>query len=145
LSPARLPEKIEIGDQDAPDGSRSYPQPAQATEGGIETKKNDTELEHGSGNVYRDFGRPNAGLEQARAIVAAKIIDILDERQLTTRDAEKLTGVSHSEFSRIRNTQLRRFTLDRMIAILGKLDEDVEVNLTFSPRRSGPHDAPHVR
>jgi len=108
-------------------------------------KKNDTELEHGSGNVYRDFGRPNAGLEQARAIVAAKIIGILDERQLTTRDAEKLTGVSHSEFSRIRNTQLRRFTLDRMIAILGKLDEDVEVNLTFSPRRSGPHDAPHVR
>ena len=108
-------------------------------------KKNDPELVRGSGNVYRDFGRPNAGLEQARAIVAAKIIDILDERALTTREAEKLTGVSHSEFSRIRNTQLRRFTLDRMIAILGKLDEDVEVNLTFSPRRSGPHDAPHMR
>jgi hypothetical protein len=32
-----------------------------------------------------------------------------------------------------------------MIAILGKLDEDVEVNITFSPRRHGGHDAPHVR
>jgi predicted XRE-type DNA-binding protein len=92
------------------------------------------ELVRGSGNVYRDFGHPNAGLEQARAIIAAKIIGVLDDRKLSTRDAEKLTGVSHSEFSRIRNTQLRRFTLDRMIAILGKLDEDVEVNITFRPR-----------
>ena len=95
--------------------------------------------------VYRGFGRANAGLEQARAIIAAKIINILDERELSTRDAEKLTGVSHSEFTRIRNAQLRRFTLDRMIAILGKLDEEVEVNVTFRPRPHGAHDAPHVR
>src|ERR1019366_2689034 len=81
-------------------------------------KNGDMELERGSGNVYRDFGRPNAGLEQARAIIAAKIINILDDRKLSIRDAEKLTGVSHSEFSRIRNAQLRRFTLDRMIASL---------------------------
>ena len=98
-------------------------------------KTDDLELVRGSGNVYRDFERPNAGLEQARAIIAAKIITILDDRKLSTRDAEKQTGVSHSEFSRLRNAQLRRFTLDRMIAILGKLDEEVEVNVTFRPRQ----------
>src|SRR5271157_5456891 len=97
-------------------------------------KNDDMELVRGSGNVYRDFGRPNAGLEQARAIIAAKIIHILDDRKLSTRDAERLTGVSHSEFSRIRNTQLRRFTLDRMIALLGRLDEDVEVEVSFKMR-----------
>jgi predicted XRE-type DNA-binding protein len=107
-------------------------------------KKNDLELVRGSGNVYRDFGRSNAGLEQARAITAAKIIRILDERKLSTRDAEKLTGVSHSEFSRIRNTQLGRFTLDRMIAILGKLDEDVEVSVTFKVRKRGGPVVPKV-
>ena len=74
----------------------------------------DMELIHGSGNVFRDFGRPNAGLAQARAIVAATIIGILEDRRLSTRKAEKMTGVSHSEFSRIRNAQLRRFTLDRL-------------------------------
>jgi predicted XRE-type DNA-binding protein len=105
-------------------------------------KNGDMELERGSGNVYRDFGRPNAGLEQARAIIAAKIINILDDRKLSIRDAEKLTGVSHSEFSRIRNTQLRRFTLDRLIVILGKLDEDVEVNVTFRPRQHVSKAAP---
>ncbi|MBV9566951.1 MAG: XRE family transcriptional regulator [Hyphomicrobiales bacterium] len=104
------------------------------------------ELVRGSGNVYRDLGRPNAGLEQARAIIAAKIIRTLDERNLSTRDAERLTGVSHSEFSRIRNAQLRRFTLDRMIAILGKIDEDIEVNVGFhARRRQREHGAPNIR
>ena len=105
--------------------------------------KDDFALVRGSGNVYRDFGRPDAGLAQARAITAAKIIRILDERKLSTREAEKLTGVSHSEFTRIRNAQLRRFTLDRMIMILGKLDEEVEVSVTFKPRPAAPA-APRV-
>ena len=98
--------------------------------------EDDFELIRGSGNLYRDFDRPNAGLEQARAIIAAKIIGSLDARKLSTRDAEKLTGVAHSEFSRIRNAQLRRFTLDRMIAILGKLDGDIEVEVSFKTRES---------
>lgn len=50
------------------------------------------QLIHGSGNVFTDFGHRNAGREQARAITAAQIIHILDERKLSTRDAEKLTG-----------------------------------------------------
>ena len=104
----------------------------------------DIELVRGSGNIYRDFGRPNAGLEQVRAIIAAKIIHILDARKLSTRDAEKLTGVGHSEFSRIRYTLLRRFTLDRMIAILGRLDENIEVNVTFKARRTASHSTPHA-
>jgi predicted XRE-type DNA-binding protein len=87
------------------------------------------------------LGRPNADLEQARALVAAKIIHVLDDRNLSTRDAEKLTGISHSEFSRIRGTQLRRFTLDRLIAILGKLDAEVEVSVTLRLRRHNTHRA----
>jgi predicted XRE-type DNA-binding protein len=103
--------------------------------------KDDFELIRGSGNVFRDFGRSNANLEQARAILAAEIIHTLDERNLSTREAEKLTGISHSEFSRIRNARLERFTLDRMILILGKLDEEVEVNVTFRLR---PHKVQEV-
>lgn len=96
------------------------------------------ELVRGSGNIYRDFNLPNARLEHARAILVAKIISILDVRKLSTCDPEKLTGVAHSEFSRIRNTQLRRFTLDRMIANLGKLNVDIEVSVTFKTLRGSP-------
>ena len=89
------------------------------------------ELIRGSGNIFRDFGNANADLEQARAILAAKIIATLDERKLSTREAQKVTGVAHTEFSRIRNVKLDRFTLDRMISILGKLDQEVEVIVSF--------------
>jgi predicted XRE-type DNA-binding protein len=89
--------------------------------------------------------RTNAGLEQARAILAAEIIRMLDARGLSTRDVEKLTGVGHSEFSRIRNANLDRFTLDRMIVILGKLDENVKANITFHPRHYETHDKSNIR
>jgi len=91
------------------------------------------ELIRGSGNVYQDFGRPNTGLKQARAIVGAKIIQIMDDRRLYTKDAEQLTGVSHTEFSRLRNAKLSRVTLDRLITILGKFDQSVEINISFHP------------
>src|SRR5258706_15954880 len=95
----------------------------------------DMELVRGSGNVFRDFGDANADLEQARAVLAAKIIRVLDQRKLTTRAAEKWTGVAASEFSRIRNMKLDRFTIDRMIAILGKLGQEVEISVVIHPRR----------
>lgn len=97
--------------------------------------KDDFELVRGSGNVFRDFAVPNADLEQARAILAAKIIGVLDDRKLSVRAAEKLTGIAASEFSRIRSVKLGRFTLDRMITILGKLDQDMEVTIDVKPRR----------
>ncbi|MBI3704379.1 MAG: XRE family transcriptional regulator, partial [Rhizobiales bacterium] len=96
--------------------------------------KDDVKLVRGSGNVFRDFGKSNADLEQARAILAAKIIDVLDRRKLTARAAEKLTGVAHTDLSRIRNVKLERFTLDRMITILGKLDRDIEVSIDVKSR-----------
>jgi predicted XRE-type DNA-binding protein len=94
----------------------------------------DFELVRGSGNVFRGFGSPSADLEQARAILAARIVRVLDDRKLSVRAAEKATGVGAAEFSRIRNARLERFTLDRMITILGKLDRDVEVSVNVRPR-----------
>lgn len=101
----------------------------------------DIELVRGSGNVFRDFGDANPDLEQARAILAAKIISVLDDRKLSVRAAEKVTGVAASEFSRIRSVKLERFTIDRMIAILGKLDQQVDFEITVKPRASAAHDA----
>jgi len=106
------------------------------------TSADDMELIHGSGNVFRDFGDPNPDLEQARAILAARIIKTLDK--LTVRAAETVTGVAAAEFSRIRNARLTRFTLDRMIKILGALDEDVEVTLDFRPRKAAALEAARV-
>jgi predicted XRE-type DNA-binding protein len=96
--------------------------------------KDEVELVHGSGNVFRDFGSPDADLEQARALLAAKIIAVLDDNKLGVQAAATMTGIAASEFSRIRNVKLDRFTLDRMITILGRLGQEVEVSISVKPR-----------
>ena len=40
----------------------------------------DIELIEGNGNVFRDFGDSEADLKQAKAILAARFIAVLDER-----------------------------------------------------------------
>jgi len=104
----------------------------------------DLEFMRGSGNVFRDFGDANPDLEQARAILAAKIIGVLDDRKLSVRAAEEVTGVAASEFSRIRNVKLERFTIDRMIDILGKLGQQVDFQITVKPRPHRLHKAPEA-
>jgi predicted XRE-type DNA-binding protein len=95
----------------------------------------DMELIRGSGNIFRDSGRPNADLEQLRAILAARIIGVLDDRQLTVRRAGELTGVAAADFSRIRRANLGRFTIDRLMIILDRLDQQVDVAVDVRPRR----------
>ena len=94
------------------------------------------ELIHGSGNVFADFGYPNADAEQLKALLATEIIGILDDRTLTVRKAEEITGIAAADFSRIRKAKLDRFTIDRLMTILNRLDQDVNVQVTVYPRRA---------
>ncbi len=94
----------------------------------------DIEIVRGSGNVFRDFGHPNADVEQTKAILAAKVIGVLEDKELSTRQAEAATGVDHSEFARIRRVKLDRFTIDRLIKILNRLDQRVELDVTVRPK-----------
>ena len=93
----------------------------------------------GSGNVYRDFGYPDADIRQAKAILGAQIIKILDKENLSTRQAEARTGISHSEFSRIRSASFARFTIDRLMMILCHLGQEVKVSITVRPRDRARH------
>ncbi len=100
----------------------------------------DEELEvvHGSGNVFRDFGDPGADVLQAKAILAARIIGILDDEQLSTRGAQARTGVDQADFCRIRNAKLERFTIDRLMGIVHLLGRQVDVQISVRPRVRTP-------
>jgi predicted XRE-type DNA-binding protein len=104
----------------------------------------DMELIHGSGNVFRDLGLPNPEVEQLKAILSAKIIGILDDEKLTVRRAHELTGFAAADFSRIRQAKLARFTVDRLMSMLDKLGQDVEVAVTVQPRQRVSLATPHV-
>jgi predicted XRE-type DNA-binding protein len=92
-------------------------------------KREKIELVHGSGNVFRDFGYPNADVEQLKAMLAAEIIKLLDRKRLTVRAAHAQTGVAAADFSRIRNADLGRFTVDRLLTILHRLGSQVEIKV----------------
>lgn len=87
----------------------------------------------GSGNVFADFGYPNAAAEQLKALLAAQIVNVLDRDAITVRQAGEQTGIAAADFSRIRQVKLDRFTIDRLITILERLDQHVEVRLKVKP------------
>ena len=102
-------------------------------------KDNKLEVVRGSGNVYRDLGHENADAKQLKALLAAEILKALDRDRLSVRQAEARTGFAAADFSRIRNADLGRFTLDRLMSILNRLGSRVEVKLKVKPASRGAH------
>jgi predicted XRE-type DNA-binding protein len=100
----------------------------------VSSKNEEIEVVRGSGNVFRDVGHPNPDIEQLKTILAAQIIAVVDERELTTRGAEAITGIAAADFSRIRKAKLDRFTIDRLMAVLGRFDQKVDVQVSVGPR-----------
>ena len=92
------------------------------------------ELVHGSGNIWQDFGYPDADIRQAKGILAVQIIGILDDRKLSVRQAAERTGFAAADFSRIRNADYGRFTIDRLMRMLLALDRNLEVTVDIRPR-----------
>ncbi len=74
----------------------------------------------GSGNVFRDLGIADPDVRQLRAILAAAAAD----------------------FSRIRNADLSRFTVDRLVRIINRLGARVEVKVRVRRRRTATHGVP---
>ena len=94
------------------------------------------EIVRGSGNVFRDLGRPDAELQQLKAVLAVHIVRVLDERSLTVRKAESTTRIAAADFSRIRNADLGRFTVDRLMTVLSRLGRQVDVAVTVRRKKT---------
>jgi predicted XRE-type DNA-binding protein len=99
-------------------------------------KSEKLEVVRGSGNVFRDLRHDNADVEQFKAILAAEIIKVLDRQVLSVRAAHGRTGIAAADFSRIRNADLGRFTVDRLMSIMNRLGSRVEVKVKVRRRQS---------
>src|SRR5882762_9476286 len=92
-------------------------------------KSEKLEIVKGSGNVFRDLGHKRANADQFKAILAAEIIKVLDRDGLSVRGAQGRTCIAAADFSRIRNADLGRFTVDRLTSIMNRLGSRVEVKI----------------
>ncbi len=102
------------------------------------------ELVKGSGNIFRDLGEKDADVKQTKALLAAEIVRILDKEKLTVRAAGKVTGYNFSDFSRIRNAELSRFTIDKLMMITNAFNRRVKVNISVVKQKdSRIHSVPN--
>ena len=104
-------------------------------------KKETLELTRGSGNIYRDFNVADADVRQLKAILAAEIIKTLDKGELSVRKAHGLTGIDAGDFSRVRNADFRRISVERLMAMINGLGSRVEVKVKVRRIEMVAHEA----
>jgi predicted XRE-type DNA-binding protein len=128
MGPARLPEEVDPGHQDAEARDRPDPRSDPTRERAAEVSDK-LDVVRGSGNVFADFGDPDASAKQMKAIVAAEIIETINARAMTVRAAAEAARCDAADIQRIRNADLSRFTLDRLIRIAGRLGRRAEIRM----------------
>jgi predicted XRE-type DNA-binding protein len=104
-------------------------------------KKEPLELIRGSGNIYRDFNVADADVRQLKAILAAEIIKTLDRGELSVRKAQGLTGIDAGDFSRVRNADFPRISVERLMAMINGLGSRVEVKIKVRRAETVAHEA----
>src|SRR5690348_8591658 len=88
-----------------------------------------------SGNVFADLGLPDAETLMAKANLASRIADIIEARGLTQKEAAKILGVDQPKVSMIVRGHLDRFSFDRLMQFLTRLDQEIEI--TIRPAEHG--------
>jgi predicted XRE-type DNA-binding protein len=87
------------------------------------------EFVRGSRDVFSDLGFADAPLMRMKSRLASEIVRTLDRRGLSLRSAGKHVGATAADLSRIRNADLDRFTLDRLVRIAEQLGCRVEIKV----------------
>jgi predicted XRE-type DNA-binding protein len=89
----------------------------------------DMELVRGKGNIFVDFGDADAEAKRLKAVIAAEIIATLNARRLTVRAAAEHAKMDPADIQRIRNADLSRFTIDRLVRVAHRLGRRVELKV----------------
>ena len=103
--------------------------------------EDDVQFEESSGNVFADFGLPNADAHLVKADLALQVRRLLRERGLTQVEAARLLGTSQARISELYNGKVAQMTYDRLLGWLNALGSDVQITVVTrngeEPRRQG--------
>jgi len=84
-------------------------------------------VEVGSGNVFRDLGRPDAEDRQLKVQLAMRLNALLGGMNLTQVQAARRLGIAQPHVSDLVHYRLNRFSVERLIHFVTLLDRDVEI------------------
>jgi len=94
-----------------------------------------TAFEEGSGNVFADLGLEESDELFARAKIGFHVYQILVAKKLPQREIAALLGIKQPEVSHLMNGHFSRFTTDKLLGLLKRLDRKVTIRI--SPRKPG--------
>jgi predicted XRE-type DNA-binding protein len=96
--------------------------------------KKKIEFEEGSGNVFADLGLKESDELFMRAQVGFCVYKIVTGKKLKQREIAAVLGIAQSDVSHLMNGHYSRFTTDKLLDFLKRLDRKVTI-------RIGPHKA----
>ena len=88
------------------------------------------EFERGSGNVFADLVLEDADELYTRAALGAQVVNALKERGCTQAEAAKLLGIKQPEVSALMCARFHRFSQERLIGFLNKLNLKVTLHIS---------------
>ncbi len=95
------------------------------------TKKNtEIEFEMGSGNIFADLGLDDADELYTRAALGVQVMKILKARSLSQQEAADYLGIKQPEVSAIMCAKFSRFSQERLIGFLNKLNQKVTIQVS---------------
>ncbi len=94
-------------------------------------KEPEIEFEEGSGNIFADLGLDDADEFFARAQIGVCVFKILKERKLKQRETAALLGIAQSDVSHLMNGHFNRFTTDKLLNFLRRLDRKVTIQIAL--------------
>lgn len=101
----------------------------------MKREKADIEFEKSSGNVFADLELPGADELQARAMIGCHVIQLLKEKDMKQRELADLLGIKQAEVSHLLNGHFSRFTTDKLLDFLKRMDQ--KVTISISPHKNG--------
>ncbi|MER8713153.1 helix-turn-helix transcriptional regulator [Mesorhizobium sp. M1295] len=96
----------------------------------------DITAEVSSGNVFADLGFDNPEEELLKAKLAREIRAIIKRRRLTQAKSAELLGMKQPDVSAIVTGRTGKFSIDRLVRCLDRLDYKVDVVVRHKTRRS---------
>ncbi len=102
----------------------------------MSNKKNtEIEFEGGSGNVFADLELEDSDDLFMRAQIGFYVFKVLEDRKLKQREIAALLGIAQSDVSHLMNGHTSRFTTDKLLTFLKRLDQKVTIQI--EPHKAG--------
>jgi len=88
------------------------------------------DFEEGSGNVFADLGLKDADQLLARSQIGFHVYRILVEQKLKQREIAEVLGIAQPDVSHLMNVHFSRFTTDKLLDFLKRLDRKVTIEVS---------------